>query len=210
MANDRFWRAAAGGSVAAIGAALAMWMGASMAGALLALFAGIAAAALVAPASAGQAAPQPIEPSGLPPLPDTLDLLQAVDDPLLIVRNRRVVYANPAARSVLGEHVEGVDVRLAIRHPAAAERLVDREPGDPGEPVTRTELVGLGERERRWEMTVTRLRDGSRLVRLIDRSQAHASEQMRTDFVAKPRTAHPTRHVARVPGNAAGRRCRRA
>jgi two-component system phosphate regulon sensor histidine kinase PhoR len=33
-------------------------------------------------------------------------------------------------------------------------------------------------------MTVTRLSDGSRLVRLIDRSEAHASEQMRTDFVA--------------------------
>jgi two-component system phosphate regulon sensor histidine kinase PhoR len=33
-------------------------------------------------------------------------------------------------------------------------------------------------------MTVTRLRDASRLVRLIDRSETHASEQMRTDFVA--------------------------
>jgi two-component system phosphate regulon sensor histidine kinase PhoR len=107
-----------------------------------------------------------------------------VDDPLLIVRGRRVVFANPSARKVLGEHVEGVDVRLAIRHPAAAERLIDRSGAEPGERVTRTELVGLGERERRWEMTVTRLRDDSRLVRLIDRSETHASEQMRTDFVA--------------------------
>jgi two-component system phosphate regulon sensor histidine kinase PhoR len=73
---------------------------------------------------------------------------------------------------------------LAIRHPAAAERLIDREGGDDGQAVTRTELVGLGEHDRRWEMTVTKLRDGSRLVRLIDRSEAHASEQMRTDFVA--------------------------
>jgi two-component system phosphate regulon sensor histidine kinase PhoR len=95
-----------------------------------------------------------------------------------------VLFANPAARSVLGEHIEGVDVRLAIRHPAAAERLIDRDGAEPGERVTRTELVGLGDHERRWEMTVTRLRDGSRLLRLIDRSETHASEQMRTDFVA--------------------------
>jgi two-component system, OmpR family, phosphate regulon sensor histidine kinase PhoR len=100
------------------------------------------------------------------------------------LRNRRVLYANPAAKEVLGAHIEGVDVRLAIRHPAAAERLIDRAPGEPVERVTRTELVGLGERDRRWEMTASLLRDGSRLVRLLDRSEAHASEQMRVDFVA--------------------------
>jgi two-component system phosphate regulon sensor histidine kinase PhoR len=178
-------RALAGVGAAAVGVALALLAGAPLAAALLALFAGITAAALAWPAAAGQRPPdQPIETAGLPPLPETLDLLQAVGDPLLIVRNRRVLFANPAARSVLGEHIEGVDVRLAIRHPAAAERLIDRDGSEPGERVTRTELVGLGERERRWEMTVTRLRDGSRLVRLIDRSEAHASEQMRTDFVA--------------------------
>jgi two-component system, OmpR family, phosphate regulon sensor histidine kinase PhoR len=75
-------------------------------------------------------------------------------------------------------------VRLAIRHPAAAERLIDRSPGEPIERLTRTELVGLGERDRRWEMATTLLDDGSRLVRLTDKSEAHASEQMRVDFVA--------------------------
>ncbi len=185
MGRGWFLRAAVGVGAAALGVALAMLAGASLVAALLAVFAGVTAAALAWPAAAGQRAPdQPVEAAGLPPLPETLDLLEAVDDPLLIVRNRRVLFANPAARSVLGEHIKGVDVRLAIRHPAAAERLIDREGAEPGERVTRTELVGLGERERRWEMTVTRLRDGSRLVRLIDRSEAHASEQMRTDFVA--------------------------
>ncbi|HLL59127.1 MAG TPA: ATP-binding protein, partial [Allosphingosinicella sp.] len=37
---------------------------------------------------------------------------------------------------------------------------------------------------RRWAMSATLLGDGSRLVHLADRSEAHASEQMRTDFVA--------------------------
>src|SRR3546814_13694016 len=92
----------------------------------------------------------------------------------MIGRDRRVLFANKAAKTVLGDHIEGVDVRLAIRHPAAAERLI----GEGGEDASRTELVGLGDRDRRWEMTLSPLPDGSRLVRLKDRSEAHASEQI--------------------------------
>ena len=185
MGSRWILRGLVGLAAAIIGLLAASVAGAPLVAALIALLAGVVATAVSWTSATGQrAAEQPIEQTGLPPLPDTLDLLQAVDDPLMIVRNRRVLYANPAARAVLGEHIEGVDVRLAIRHPAAAERLIDRSPAEPGERVTRTELVGLGERERRWEMTTTLLDDGSRLVRLIDRSAAHASEQMRTDFVA--------------------------
>jgi len=103
---------------------------------------------------------------------------------MLLVRDRRVRLANSAAKAILGSHIEGVDVRLAIRHPAAADRLIDGQADEPPERVTRTELVGLGEPDRRWEMGTTLMRDGTRVVHLIDRSQAHASEQMRTDFVA--------------------------
>jgi two-component system phosphate regulon sensor histidine kinase PhoR len=180
-----FLRALIGVGASALGVTMSIAAGAPLAAALIALLTGIVTCAFAWPAAAGVRAPErAIEPSRISALPDTLDLLEAVDDPLLIVRNRRVLFANPAARSVLGDHIAGVDVRLAIRHPAAAERLIDRAGNEPGERVTRTELAGLGERERRWEMTVTRLRDGSRLVRLIDRSETHASEQMRTDFVA--------------------------
>jgi two-component system phosphate regulon sensor histidine kinase PhoR len=48
----------------------------------------------------------------------------------------------------------------------------------------RIELVGLGELGRPWEMMLTPLADGSRLVHLADRSEARAAEQMRVDFVA--------------------------
>jgi two-component system, OmpR family, phosphate regulon sensor histidine kinase PhoR len=177
-------RALAGAAAAALGLFLAALAGAPMAAALLALLGGILATVIAWPPQRARAAVAPIEETGRPPLPTAIDLLQAVEDPLLIVRNRRILYSNPAARSVLGEHIDGVDVRLAIRHPAAAERLIDRGPAEAAENVTRTELVGLGERDRRWEMTATLLDDGSRLVRLIDRSAAHASEQMRVDFVA--------------------------
>jgi two-component system phosphate regulon sensor histidine kinase PhoR len=185
MVRGSILRSLGGVAAAVLGVAVAVTAGAPMAGALFALLSGIVAAALVWPAQAGRPAPEPpIVETGLPPLPEALDLLEAVEDPLLIVRNRRVIYSNPAAREVLGEHIDGADVRLAIRHPAAAERLIDRGAAEAAERVTRTELVGLGERDRRWEMTTTLLKDGSRLVRLIDRSAAHASEQMRVDFVA--------------------------
>ena len=183
MARGWILRALGGVAAAVLGVAAAVAAGAPMTGALFALLAGIVAAALAWPGQSSRpAAETPIVETGLPPLPEALDLLEAVEDPLLIVRNRRVVYSNPSARAVLGEHIEGADVRLAIRHPAAAERLIDR--GEAAERVTRTELVGLGERDRRWLMTTTLLKDGCRLVRLIDRSAAHASEQMRVDFVA--------------------------
>ncbi len=106
-------------------------------------------------------------------------LLAAFDDPLLVVRDRKVTIANPAAMALLGAHIEGADVRLAIRHPAAAELLAGDEAA-----AARTELVGLGDLGRPWELIVAPLPDGSRLVRLADQSQARAAEQMRVDFVA--------------------------
>jgi len=138
----------------------------------------------ISPPAAPAPEPAPVlEEQREPPLPEAQELLNAFDDPLLMVRNRRVLLANPAAKALLGAHIEGVDIRLAIRHPAAAERLIDR-PGEAAEQETRTELIGLGEPGRRWEMATAVLEDGTRLVRLADRSQAHAAEQMRVDFVA--------------------------
>ena len=146
----------------------------------------LAAAALAALAAAlllwrrlraAAAAPAPLAATG----DDGADLLAAFADPLLVVRDRRVLIANQAARDLLGAHITGSDVRLAIRHPAAAEHLARDEEG--GEPV-RIELVGLGELGRPWELAIAPLPGGSRLVRLIDQSQARAAEQMRVDFVA--------------------------
>ncbi|HWH18599.1 MAG TPA: histidine kinase dimerization/phospho-acceptor domain-containing protein, partial [Allosphingosinicella sp.] len=185
MAANRTTRILAAAAAAMLGLVLALIMGAPFAGALVALLGGALAHLFLAqPGNGPVAADEPAEPAGLPPLPDASELLGAVDQPLLIVKGRRVLLANAAAKEVLGPHIEGVDVRLAIRHPAAAERLAERAPGEPAEQVTRTELVGLGERERRWEMTTSLLPGGSRLVRLTDRSEAFASEQMRGDFVA--------------------------
>jgi two-component system phosphate regulon sensor histidine kinase PhoR len=178
-------RTLGGLAVAIFGLFLAASAGAPIGAILAALAAGALATAIaIPPADSRRASEARIEPTGLPPLPDAVDLVESVDTPLLIVRNRRILLANRAARELLGEHIQGVDVRLAIRHPAAAERLTDPAEGVEAERVFRTELVGLGQHDRRWEMTATLLKDGSRVVRLIDKSANQAAEQMRVDFVA--------------------------
>ncbi|MGZ8281703.1 MAG: sensor histidine kinase [Allosphingosinicella sp.] len=73
-------------------------------------------------------------------------------------------------------------MRLALRHPAAAELLAGPHSEELVE--TRIDLVGLGGPERQWTMTVAGLPDKGRLVRLADLSQVRAAEQMRADFVA--------------------------
>jgi two-component system phosphate regulon sensor histidine kinase PhoR len=102
---------------------------------------------------------------------------------MLLVDSGRIAVANAAARQLLGEWIEGQDVRLALRHPATVARLSRLE--GPGEAqMEQIEVAGLGDAERRWLMTIASLEDGSRLVHLHDRSEAVAAERMRVDFVA--------------------------
>ncbi len=126
---------------------------------------------------------QIIEPKSEESLFPTLEeLMNAIDDPSLLIVGRRVTKANPAAEELLGTHIVGEDVRLAIRHPAAAERLTGEASTE--ESRVAMELVGIGQRERPWELIIHELKGNARFVRLADRSGAHAAEKMRADFVA--------------------------
>ncbi|HEU5482150.1 MAG TPA: ATP-binding protein, partial [Sphingomicrobium sp.] len=104
-------------------------------------------------------------------------LLEALEEPALIVERQVVRLANAPARQVLGRTIEGSDVRLAIRHPQALEFVLVGQPGD-------LEFTGAGAVGRSWILSVRRLSNGALLLRLIDRSAAHAAEKMRVDFVA--------------------------
>jgi two-component system phosphate regulon sensor histidine kinase PhoR len=168
-------------AAAALGITLALAAGAPLPAAVATLTGGFLAALAIfwpsqieaEPGTAGADTPSTL------PLPAADEVLEAVSDPVLLVRERRVIAANQAARALLGRHIVGADVLLAIRHPAAAERLI----AETGE-RTRIDLTGLAGEDRRWQMAVDPLADGTRLVRLADRSAAHASEKMRSDFVA--------------------------
>ena len=102
-------------------------------------------------------------------------------DPILLVRDAKVDTANPAARAVLGDHIIGENVRVAIRHPAAAERLANPDTKHSGEPIL---LVGVGSAGQRWELRIHNINDKLKLVQLSDQSSQYAADKMRTDFVA--------------------------
>ena len=107
--------------------------------------------------------------------------IDAIIEPVLLIEGTRVALANRAARTLLGDHVAGEDVRTAIRHPAAVAYLADLANGKAQPPI---ELVGLGGLSQRWEMRASALDGHRRLVQLIDRTDSHAAEKMRVDFVA--------------------------
>ena len=108
-------------------------------------------------------------------------IINQIRDPILLIRNAKVAAANPAAESFLGNHIIGEDVRIAIRHPAAADRLANPDAHHTGEPIL---LAGVGSADQRWELRIHAVTDDLKLVQLSDQSSHYAAERMRTDFVA--------------------------
>jgi two-component system phosphate regulon sensor histidine kinase PhoR len=109
--------------------------------------------------------------------PIARELLEALSEPALLVDGQVVQIANQAARTLLGETIEGSDVRLAIRHPQALDYVLK---GDPGE----IEFTGVGAFGRPWRLVVRGVGTEALLLRLVDRSDALAAEKLRVDFVA--------------------------
>ncbi|MFT3967779.1 MAG: ATP-binding protein [Sphingobium sp.] len=132
----------------------------------------------------------PQEPSASTPPADPVDLLdrpeidaliEALPQPALIVSSGRIARANRAALALLGHHVRGQDVRLAIRHPAVTRHLVgDRASHDS----VQMEVVGIGAAKQSWELRISPLSPDRQLVLLTDQSARQAAEKMRVDFVA--------------------------
>ena len=110
------------------------------------------------------------------------EIIAPLSDPILLLRSGRIAAANPAARQLLGDGIEGHDIRLALRHPATVERLTRPAPADRA--VEQLEVLGIGQPDRNWLVTIATLQDETRLIHLSDRSAAVAAEKMRVDFVA--------------------------
>ena len=111
------------------------------------------------------------------PAAATAELLEAFDEPLLLLDGAIVAEANAAARALLGANIAGRYVLSVVPLPEAAHLLTTGGAGS-------IPLSGLGTSDRRWELSVTQAGGASRLVRFEDRSIQHAAERMRTDFVA--------------------------
>lgn len=156
----------------------AVWLAASTEAAGIAAIGGVVAM-LIARTTPDEGDALPI-PAPTAPDASIADAIDAIFEPVLLVAANRVAAANSAARALLGEHILGEDVRVAIRHPAAAERLLN--PGEGADaPI---HLIGLGSRDQHWEMRVRSLPDRQRIVHLSDRTGSHAADRIRVDFVA--------------------------
>jgi two-component system phosphate regulon sensor histidine kinase PhoR len=104
-------------------------------------------------------------------------ILDALDEPAVIVEGRMVAAANPAAKTLLGAAIELSDVRIAIRQPQVLEFVLAGQPGD-------VDFTGVGAVGRPWRLAARRLGDSQLLLRLFDRSAEVAAETLRVDFVA--------------------------
>lgn len=167
--------------LAAVTAAGAVWLSSgNRVSAAITLAGGIVAALLASRPSPPAIAPEPSR-DAAPPEPQLGSVLEGVAEPVLVIADGRVEQANSPARDLLGNHIVGQDIRLAIRHPAAAERLVAPPGAASGGPI---DLVGLGTLDQRWELHVTDLPDARRVVHLINQTGSYAAERMRVDFVA--------------------------
>jgi two-component system phosphate regulon sensor histidine kinase PhoR len=104
-------------------------------------------------------------------------LVDALDDPAMVVEGSLVRLANVPALNLFGNGLQGRDVRLAIRHPQALERILAHRSAE-------IDVTGIAEPGRSWRLVIRELGNDSALVRMIDRSEAVSAEKMRVDFVA--------------------------
>ncbi len=172
-----------------LGAAVVVASGASMGTALIGALAGVAAIIVVLfsePDSPEpvipEAAPAPFE-AALHDHPDFSALVEALGTPVLLLGSGRVLAANREAQALLGDFIVGADVRSAIRHPGAVDRLT-RDGQGRGPEDAPVDLVGLGTAEQRWQMRTVTMPEDRRLVLLTDQTARDAIDRMRADFVA--------------------------
>jgi two-component system, OmpR family, phosphate regulon sensor histidine kinase PhoR len=107
----------------------------------------------------------------------SLELLEFIEVPALLVVKGSIEYANPAALELLGNHIRGEDVRIAIRNPAAVGLLATETSG-------RIRVDGLSIAASKWELCCNRLPGGELFVTLNDLSIQASVSRSHADFVA--------------------------
>lgn len=111
--------------------------------------------------------------------PDFVAIANALPHPFVVISNNRIISANLSAIQLLGAPLIGQNIAGAFRHSLIIQHL-----SNVNMPANSISISGLGHRSQRWEMSVTPIEHGYRLVQLFDKSDNHAAEKMRVDFVA--------------------------
>jgi two-component system, OmpR family, phosphate regulon sensor histidine kinase PhoR len=104
-------------------------------------------------------------------------LLEHVPSPAFFVDAGQVSFANAAARELLGGHIVGENVRIAVRDPKALAEVL----APAGAPVR---IDGLSVPGSRWQLTCQRIDEDRRLVLLEDLSVKVSVARAHADFVA--------------------------
>ena len=106
-----------------------------------------------------------------------VNLLEHLQTPALVVSQGQVDFANTAAKLLLGGHIVGQDVRIAIRNPDAVAVIM-------GEAGGTAQVDGLSVGGSVWEVDCHVLGAGDRLVSLYDQSVQVSVARAHADFVA--------------------------
>lgn len=104
-------------------------------------------------------------------------LLEHLQTPALMVSKGQVAFANTAAKALLGAHIVGQDVRIAIRDPDAIAIILGDEGGT-------AKVQGLSIGGSVWEIDCVVFGDDTRLVSLYDLSVQVSVARAHADFVA--------------------------
>jgi two-component system, OmpR family, phosphate regulon sensor histidine kinase PhoR len=106
-----------------------------------------------------------------------VNLLEHLQTPALVVSKGQVAFANTAAKALLGNHILGQDVRIAIRNPDAVAVIIGEDGG-----TAMVDHLSVGGSV--WEISCHVLGTGDRLVSLYDKSERVSVARAHADFVA--------------------------
>jgi two-component system phosphate regulon sensor histidine kinase PhoR len=109
--------------------------------------------------------------------PSSSSLLDLMARPALLIADERVEHANPAARQMLGNHISGQDVRLAIRNPQILQLIQARQ-------SNYVRVRGLSTKGSIWEATCSIIEGDMQLLTLEDISVQSSIARSHADFVA--------------------------
>jgi two-component system phosphate regulon sensor histidine kinase PhoR len=105
------------------------------------------------------------------------DLFEHSETPVVITERDRVIVANLAARKLLGGHIVGQDVRMALRQPEAIRLLARKADGGA---VVR----GLARRTDIWRINRKSLPGGLAVIEFVNKTAEADIARAHTDFVA--------------------------
>lgn len=127
----------------------------------------------------GSVPPPPIQTNGNGGISrDTMgDLVEHSETPIIVSEGGRVIIANLASRRLLGAHILGQDVKMALRQPEAVGLL---ESDEDGAAIIR----GLARRRDIWRINRKKLDGGLAIIEFVSKTAEADISRAHTDFVA--------------------------